>query len=58
VDHDHSCTHPDKGTQCCTKCVRGLLCGACNSFAGWIETRMHLLAPALRYLGTEIADAS
>lgn len=56
VDHDHACAHPGKGDSCCRECVRGLLCGGCNHFAEWIETRMHLLAPALRYLGIEIAE--
>ena len=54
VDHDYGCTHPDKGSQCCYRCVRGLLCGPCNHFVGWLEKRFHLLAPALRYLGMEI----
>jgi hypothetical protein len=57
VDHDHDCAHSDKGVQCCFRCVRGVLCGNCNHFAGWIETRLHLLAPALSYLGVEIRDA-
>lgn len=37
VDHDHSCRmghDPKKG---CPECVRGLLCGHCNPFLGWIR---------------------
>ena len=37
VDHDHKCTvghEPNKG---CRKCVRGLLCGKCNRYLGWIR---------------------
>ena len=34
VDHDHSCC-PDKKT--CGNCVRGLLCGPCNTFLGRVD---------------------
>lgn len=34
VDHDHSCC-PDIKT--CGNCIRGLLCGSCNSFLGRVS---------------------
>lgn len=35
VDHDHSCC---PGSRSCGKCIRGLLCPACNTFLGKIES--------------------
>lgn len=34
VDHDHACC---PGAFTCGKCVRGLLCNACNSMLGHLE---------------------
>jgi hypothetical protein len=34
VDHDHSCC---PGKHSCGKCVRGLLCGNCNSAEGYLQ---------------------
>jgi len=34
VDHDHACC---PGTKTCGKCIRGLLCGGCNSFLGRVN---------------------
>ena len=34
VDHDHACC---PGIKSCGKCVRGLLCGSCNSFLGRVN---------------------
>ena len=34
VDHDHACC-PDNKT--CGNCIRGLLCGSCNSFLGRVN---------------------
>ena len=34
VDHDHSCCPSIKT---CGKCIRGLLCGSCNSFLGRVK---------------------
>lgn len=33
VDHDHNCTEGHPKTSACRKCVRGLLCGPCNTHA-------------------------
>lgn len=47
VDHDHKCC---PGILTCGKCVRGLLCGGCNSFANMIETRFHTHEDMFKYL--------
>jgi hypothetical protein len=36
VDHDHMCC---PGKKSCGKCLRGLLCAACNAKLGWLENR-------------------
>lgn len=42
VDHDHSCC---PGIKSCGNCVRGLLCGSCNSFLGRVgDTTEALIA--------------
>jgi Recombination endonuclease VII len=55
IDHDHSCEHDDKGVMSCAKCVRGLLCTGCNTFAGFLETRLHLVHTAANYLGAVLS---
>lgn len=47
VDHDHQCC---PGTQSCGKCVRGLLCGACNQGIGKLKDSPRLLIAAASYL--------
>ena len=47
VDHDHSCC-PRGGS--CGKCVRGLLCGNCNSALGLFKENQKNLLSAIEYL--------
>jgi hypothetical protein len=37
VDHDHSCC---PGIKTCGECIRGLLCGSCNSFLGRVNDNL------------------
>jgi len=46
VDHDHSCC---SGQKTCGKCVRGLVCSACNLGLGNLEN-LAWSVPALAYL--------
>lgn len=48
VDHDRSCC-PDY-IKTCGKCVRGLLCGACNQGIGKLQDSADLLRRAAAYL--------
>lgn len=47
VDHDHQCC---EGHTSCGRCIRGLLCGRCNTAIGHFGDDPALLASALRYL--------
>jgi hypothetical protein len=47
VDHDHRCC---PGKKSCGKCVRGLLCGACNRMVGIADDEPERLQAAIRYL--------
>lgn len=47
VDHDHSCC---PGKESCGKCVRGLLCRACNTALGNFRDDPNVLLGALTYL--------
>ena len=49
VDHDHSCCNHDKS---CGKCLRGLLCTACNSGLGSFRDNIESLKKAIIYLET------
>lgn len=55
LDHVHGCTHPDRGSECCPACVRGILCNRCNHLLGGLDDR-EWLAKALVYLGREAVD--
>lgn len=47
VDHDHSCC---PGPTSCGKCVRGILCGPCNSMLAHARDDAELFRRAIRYL--------
>lgn len=47
VDHDHSCC---PGKTSCGKCVRGLLCGNCNTILGRMRDDASALLRAAKYL--------
>ena len=47
VDHDHKCC---PGKKSCGKCVRGLLCGRCNSAIGLIDESLAVLESMALYL--------
>ena len=49
VDHDHSCC--PESLRSCGRCVRGLLCTACNNGLGRFRDDATLLAKAIAYLG-------
>lgn len=47
VDHDHGCC---SGRKSCGKCIRGLLCHACNRLLGNSKDQVDVLAKAVSYL--------
>lgn len=47
IDHDHQCC---PGLSSCGKCVRGILCAACNFMLGAINDNKATLRSALEYL--------
>lgn len=47
VDHDHKCC---SGKTSCGRCVRGLLCGPCNKFLGFIRDNVTILQFGIDYL--------
>lgn len=48
LDHDHSCCAPEGTT--CGSCLRGLLCGNCNTGLGSFMDSPDLLLRAINYL--------
>src|SRR5262245_851087 len=48
IDHDHRCCPQRSKT--CGRCVRGLLCGACNRGIGTFRDNIHALEGAIAYL--------
>jgi len=51
IDHDHSCC---KGTHSCGKCIRGILCGNCNTAIGLLKEDKKIMLEALNYLNIEM----
>jgi cell division septum initiation protein DivIVA len=47
IDHDHVCC---PGKKSCGKCVRGLLCGNCNTALGRFKDNIEHLEQAVKYL--------
>ena len=47
VDHDHKCC---PGPTSCGKCVRGLLCGKCNSILGFANDQKYTLLQLADYI--------
>ena len=47
VDHDHSCC---PGESTCGKCLRGLLCGRCNTGLGSFRDNIEILKSAVQYI--------
>ena len=47
IDHDHNCC---SGPKSCGKCVRGLLCGNCNSVIGFAKDSSDILIKAAAYV--------
>ncbi len=47
IDHDHRCC---PGTYSCGKCIRGLICIACNRALGLFQDRLDILRLAANYL--------
>lgn len=48
IDHDHACC-PDRNNTC-GKCIRGLLCGACNLGLGAFRDDISRMRAAIKYL--------
>jgi hypothetical protein len=51
IDHDHECC---PGSRSCGDCVRGLLCGKCNSGLGMFDDNLNNLQSAVEYLIKEV----
>lgn len=48
IDHDHACC--PEPAQSCGKCVRGLLCGRCNTAIGLLRESPNIITSALEYI--------
>jgi Recombination endonuclease VII len=55
VDHDHACC---AGRKSCGKCIRGLLCSACNQALGLFGDRLDVLKEAVTYLNSNFHPLS
>ena len=47
IDHDHDCC---EGKKSCGKCIRGLLCDACNKGLGMFKDNVPTMESAIKYL--------
>lgn len=47
VDHDHSCC---PGTGSCGRCIRGIVCNACNALLGFARDNRDILGAASEFL--------
>jgi len=56
VDHDHSCCA--SSTKSCGRCVRGLLCGACNRAIGLLNDDTETMANLIEYLQADGVEGS
>ena len=52
TDHDHSCCSGNGNT--CGECVRGVLCGSCNTGLGMFGDSVVKLASAIEYLSNKV----
>lgn len=52
VDHDHTCcpSVPGRNARTCGRCVRGILCGACNIALGHVDENVATLLAMVAYL--------
>lgn len=51
VDHDHACCGADV-RYACGKCIRGLLCGSCNSGLGHFKDSVEVMRKAANYVAS------
>jgi hypothetical protein len=49
IDHDHSCCGV-RGKKSCGNCIRGILCGNCNSGIGMLQDDPKVIIEASKYL--------
>lgn len=47
VDHDHNCC---PGQKSCGKCLRGLLCGNCNTALGLLKEKIQTMLNLIKYV--------
>ena len=50
VDHDHACCPRTRSSVSCGACIRGLLCGNCNTMLGLAKDDPSRLQAAINYL--------
>ncbi len=52
IDHDHglAAIHPHPVAAYCVRCIRGLLCGHCNTLLGFARDNPEVLNRAAEYI--------